>query len=182
MRTNNLPAPLLPMKQPVSQPKQAFVISSFSPQQPPGLQRSAAAILPTGAPESFSRAWSSPASCVRVPDTFTVRGCPAITDGLDGELARLQDQGTGEIPPCNAVRQPTQAVTEHDPLLRRQAQTNQDGLTSRLRRFEHRVHVPLEEVGVRLVTSLVWEGDDLAFIRVESLAVAELGAQPIADP
>jgi hypothetical protein len=25
---------------------------------------------------------------------LTVRGCPAATDGLDGELARLQDQGT----------------------------------------------------------------------------------------
>ena len=29
------------------------------------------------------------------PATLTVCGCPAATDGLDGELARLQDRGTG---------------------------------------------------------------------------------------
>ena len=31
--------------------------------------------------------------------TFTVRGCPTVTAGLDGELARLQDQGTGGMAP-----------------------------------------------------------------------------------
>jgi hypothetical protein len=35
---------------------------------------------------------SSPALRVHVPVTLTVRGCPAITDGLDAELARLQDR------------------------------------------------------------------------------------------
>jgi len=34
-----------------------------------------------------------------VPGTFTVRGCPAAADGLDGELARLQDQGAGGMAP-----------------------------------------------------------------------------------
>ena len=44
-----------------------------------------------------------------------------------------------------------------------------------LGRFEHRFHVPLEEVDVRLVASPVWEGDDLAFLRVESLTIANSG-------
>ncbi len=34
----------------------------------------------------------------------TVRGCPAVTDGLDGELARLQDQGTGGMAPLATPR------------------------------------------------------------------------------
>jgi hypothetical protein len=34
-----------------------------------------------------------------VPSSFTVRGCPTVTDGLDGELARLQDRATGGITP-----------------------------------------------------------------------------------
>ncbi len=42
-------------------------------------------------PDSLPRAQSSPASDVRV-GTFTVRGCPAATDGFDGELARLHDR------------------------------------------------------------------------------------------
>ena len=46
-------------------------------------------------PESLSRARSSLSSRVHVPGSSTVRGCPAVTDGLDGELARLQDRGTG---------------------------------------------------------------------------------------
>jgi hypothetical protein len=50
---------------------------------------------------------SGPASRVHVPDTLTVRGCPAAKDGLDGELARLQDQGTGGMAPlampCTAL-------------------------------------------------------------------------------
>ena len=37
-------------------------------------------------------------------------------------------------------------------------------VTSHLRCFELRVHVPLEEVGVRLVASPVREGDDRAFL------------------
>jgi hypothetical protein len=36
-----------------------------------------------------------------VPGTLTVRGCPAAKDGLDGELARLQDQGTGGMAPLS---------------------------------------------------------------------------------
>jgi hypothetical protein len=58
-------------------------------------RRSVLAIPPTGAPDSLSRARSSPSSRVHVPGSSTVRGCPTVTDGLDGELARLQDQGTG---------------------------------------------------------------------------------------
>lgn len=46
-------------------------------------------------PESLPRARSSPASRVHVPGSFTARSCPTVTGGLDGELARLQDQGTG---------------------------------------------------------------------------------------
>jgi hypothetical protein len=49
--------------------------------------------------ESLPRARSSPGSRVHVPGTFTVRGCPTVTDGLDGELARLQDRGTGGMAP-----------------------------------------------------------------------------------
>jgi hypothetical protein len=33
-----------------------------------------------------------PAARVHVPGTFTARSCPVATDGLDGELARLQDR------------------------------------------------------------------------------------------
>jgi hypothetical protein len=56
--------------------------------------------------ESLARARSSPSSRVHVPGPFTVRGCPAVTGGLDGELARLQDRGTGGMDPsCNAVHQ-----------------------------------------------------------------------------
>ncbi len=36
---------------------------------------------------------------VRSPGTFSVRGCPTVTDGLDGDLARLQDRGTGGMAP-----------------------------------------------------------------------------------
>jgi len=39
---------------------------------------------------------------VHVPGTFTVCGCPIVTDGLDDELARLQDQGTGGMAPLAA--------------------------------------------------------------------------------
>jgi hypothetical protein len=46
-------------------------------------------------PDFLPRARSSPSSRVHVPGTFTIRGCPPVTDGLDGELARLQDRGTG---------------------------------------------------------------------------------------
>jgi hypothetical protein len=57
--------------------------------------------------ESSPGARSSPASRIPVPGTLTVRGCPAATDGLDNELARLQDRGTGgmaplAIPPVSA--------------------------------------------------------------------------------
>jgi hypothetical protein len=31
---------------------------------------------------------------------------PAVTDGLDGELARLQDRGTGGMAPLATPRQP----------------------------------------------------------------------------
>jgi hypothetical protein len=55
------------------------------------------AIPPTGAPESLSRARSSPASCVHVPSSSTGCRCPAVIGGLDGELARLKDQGTGGV-------------------------------------------------------------------------------------
>ena len=34
-----------------------------------------------------------------MPCTLTDRGCPTVTDGLDGELARLQDRGTGGMAP-----------------------------------------------------------------------------------
>jgi hypothetical protein len=54
--------------------------------------------------ESLPRARSSPFSRVRVPGSLTVRGCPAATDGLDGELARLQDQGTGGMAPLAMPR------------------------------------------------------------------------------
>jgi hypothetical protein len=37
--------------------------------------------------------------------TFTVPGCPAATDGLDGELARLQDRGTGGMAPLATPRE-----------------------------------------------------------------------------
>jgi hypothetical protein len=36
---------------------------------------------------------------VHVPGTFTVGGHPSVTAGLDGELARLQDQGIGGMAP-----------------------------------------------------------------------------------
>ena len=52
--------------------------------------------------ESLPRARSSPALRVHVPGNFTVRGRPAVTDGLDGELARLHDQGTGGMAPLAA--------------------------------------------------------------------------------
>ena len=69
-------------------------------------RRSVLAIPPTGAPDSLSRAPSSPSSRVHVPGTFTVRGCPGVTDGLDGELARLQDRGyRGMAPSCKVTRQ-----------------------------------------------------------------------------
>ena len=56
-------------------------------------------------PDSLPWAPSSPASRVHVPGTFTVRGCPAVTDGLDGELARLQDhRHRRDGPSCNAAR------------------------------------------------------------------------------
>jgi hypothetical protein len=40
----------------------------------------------------------------------TFRGCPAVTDGLDGELARLQDQGTGGMAPLLQRRAPRTAT------------------------------------------------------------------------
>jgi hypothetical protein len=40
-----------------------------------------------------------------VPGTFTVGGCPTVTAGLDGELARLHDRAPEGWPSCNAVRQ-----------------------------------------------------------------------------
>ena len=51
---------------------------------------------------SLSRARSSPYSRVRALGSCTVRGCPAVTGGLDGELARLQDQSTGGMAPLAA--------------------------------------------------------------------------------
>ena len=42
-----------------------------------------------------------------MPGSCTVRGCPAVTDGLDGELARLQDQGTGGMAPLAKPRAST---------------------------------------------------------------------------
>jgi hypothetical protein len=55
--------------------------------------------------ESLPRGRSSPASCVHLPGSSTVCGWPAVTDGLDGELARLQDQGTGGMAPLATPRQ-----------------------------------------------------------------------------
>src|SRR5206468_6678621 len=39
------------------------------------------------------------ASRVHVPGTSAVHGFPAVTDELDGELARLQDRSTGGMAP-----------------------------------------------------------------------------------
>lgn len=55
-------------------------------------------------PDSLPRAPSRPSSRVHVPGSSTVRGCPAGTDGLDGELARLQDRGTGGMAPFATPR------------------------------------------------------------------------------
>jgi hypothetical protein len=54
--------------------------------------------------DSLSRARSSPSWCVRVTGNSTVRGCPAITGRLDGEPARLQDQGTEGMAPVAMSR------------------------------------------------------------------------------
>jgi len=64
-------------------------------------------------PDSLSRARSRPSSRVRVPRSSTVRGCPAVTDGLDGELARLQDQGTGGMAPLATPRTSTGPAAPH---------------------------------------------------------------------
>ncbi len=56
-------------------------------------------------PDSLSRAGSSESSRVHVPGSSTVRGCPAVTGGLDRELARLQDRGTGGLAPLATPRQ-----------------------------------------------------------------------------
>lgn len=49
-------------------------------------------------PDSLLRA-VKPSWHVHVPSTVTVCGCPVVAGGLDGELARLQDQGTEDMAP-----------------------------------------------------------------------------------
>ena len=57
--------------------------------------------------ETGARSESRSSSRVRSPRTLPVSGCPAVTDGLDCDLVRLQDRSAGRMAPvCRRVTRP----------------------------------------------------------------------------
>jgi gluconate kinase len=100
---------------------------------------------------------------------------------LRRKLPVLQDRlrASGAIP--IDARQPLDQVA--NAILARTLPTpNPAKPTSLLGSLEYRVEVPLQEIRIRPVGSPLRQRDDLPGLSIEGLAVAELAAQPRADP